>query len=150
MTRSTARQIAVQLMFSLDGDSDSVDEVMSDFFEEGHYASLWEEDDLYQEEPDETQLKYIASLLKRTVEYLPEIDKRIIQYSDGWKINRINRPTLAILRCAVCEVCYMDEIPDSAAVNEAVELGKKFDSPKAAAFINGILGSIIRAEKPTS
>lgn len=150
MTRSTARQIAVQLMFSMEGNPESVDEVMTSFFEEEHYASLREEDDLYLDDPDPAQLEYIASLLKQTIQHLPAIDDRIRQYADGWKINRITRPTLAVLRCAVCEVCYMEEIPDSAAVNEAVELGKKFDSPKAAAFINGILGSIIRTEKPTA
>ncbi len=148
MTRSTARQIAAQLVFSMDANAVSADEALSSFFDEEHYASLKDEDDLYLETPDESQLKYIRALLNLVEQHLPEIDERITKYSDGWKISRITRPTLAILRCSICEICYMDEIPDSASVNEAVELGKKFDSPKAAAFINGILGSMLREEKP--
>lgn len=150
MTRSTARQIAAQLAFSMDGNAISADEAISSFFEEEHYASLKDEDELYTQAPDQGQLDYIRSLLTLMEQHLPEIDERITRYSDGWKISRITRPTLAILRCSICEICYMDDIPDSASANEAVELGKKYDSPKAAAFINGILGSMIREEKPSS
>ena len=62
---------------------------------------------------------------------------------DGKK-ERLSRTTLAILRCAVCEILYLDDVPDSAAVNEAVELGKRYDTEQAASFINGVLGSFLR------
>ena len=114
------------------------------FFDEDHYASLQSEDAVYDEMPDSAQLAYISSLLRLVEEHRTEIDELISHYSDSWKLERMTKSTLAVLRCAVCEISYMDDIPNSAAVNEAVELGKKFDSPKAAAYINGILGSLLR------
>ena len=77
-----------------------------------------------------------------------EIDEIISRYAEGWKLSRIAKSTLAILRCAICEILYLDDVPNSAAVNEAVELGKTYDSPQAGAFINGLLGSFLRDEKP--
>ena len=79
-----------------------------------------------------------------------EIDEIISRYAEGWKLSRIAKSTLAILRCALCEILYLDDVPNSAAVNEAVELGKTYDSPQAGAFINGLLGSFLRDEKPAA
>ena len=117
------------------------------FFDEEHYSSLADEDPVYQEYPDDAQLNYISRLVELTELHHTEIDELIARYSDSWKVSRLTKSTLAVLRCAVCEIRYMDEIPNSAAINEAVELGKKFDSPKAASYINGILGSLLRSEE---
>lgn len=148
MTRVTARQIAVQMLFSMEANSASVEDALALFFSEDHYDSLRDEDELFQETPDKEQTAYIRRVLLAAEEHMPEIDEIISRYSSGWKLNRIARSTLAILRCALCEILYMDDIPDSAAVNEAVELGKSYDSPQAAAFINGVLGSFLRDRKP--
>ena len=147
MTKSTARQIAVQLVFSMEANSITAEEAVRDFFEEEHYASLREEDSLYAEEPDDFHLAYISRLTRLVEEHRAEIDEQISRYSESWKLSRLTRSTLAVLRCAVCEILFMEEIPDAAAANEAVELGKAFDSPKAAAYINGILGSLIRVRE---
>lgn len=53
---------------------------------------------------------------------------------------------MAALRCAVCEIAYMDDIPAASAINEAVELAKGFDEPETVSFINGVLGGIMRGE----
>ena len=145
MTRPTARQIAVQLVFSMEASNLSAEEAFCLFFDEQHYSSLFEEDSLYQEEIDDAQLSYIKKLICLVEIHLKEIDEQIEQYSDSWKLNRLTKSTLAILRCAICEIAYMDEIPNSAAINEAVELGKIYDSPQAAGYINGILGSFLRS-----
>lgn len=147
MTKTTARQIAVQLVFSMEANNISAEEAVRDFFEEDHYFSLRDEDPLYTEEPDDFHLVYISRLTRLVEEHRDEIDKLISDYSDSWKLDRLTRSTLAVLRCAICEILYMDEIPNAAAANEAVELGKVFDSPKAAAYINGILGSLLRARE---
>ena len=144
MNRTTARQIAVQLVFSMEVNRISAEEAVQMFFDEDHYASLQSEDAVYDEMPDSAQLAYISSLLRLVEEHRTEIDELISHYSDSWKLERMTKSTLAVLRCAVCEISYMDDIPNSAAVNEAVEKKKKFDSPKAAAYINGILGSLLR------
>lgn len=146
MNRPTARQIAVQLVFSMETNHISAEEALKLFFDEEHYSSLREEDPIFLEMPDEAQFAYITDLVLKVESNLPEIDKQIERYSDSWKVKRLTKSTLAILRCAVCEICYMEDIPNSAAINEAVEMGKVFDSPQAAAFINGVLGSIVRSQ----
>ena len=121
---------------------------MALFFSEEHYDSLKEEDELYREAPDEEQTDYIRRVVENAALHQTEIDEIISRYAEGWKLSRISRSTLAVLRCALCEILYLDDVPNAAAVNEAVELGKTYDSPQAGAFINGLLGSFLRDEKP--
>ena len=149
MTRMTARQIAVQILFSMETNASTAEDAMALFFSEDHYASLKEEDEIYHEVPDEEQIAYIRRVIENEEKHQAEIDEIIDRYAEGWKLSRISKSTLAILRCAICEILYMDDIPNSAAVNEAVELGKSYDSPPAGAFINGLLGSFLRDEKPS-
>ena len=79
---------------------------------------------------------------------IEELDDYIRRYAHGWKPERISRTALAALRCAMCEVLYMDDVPDAAALNEAVELDKGYDEPETVAFVNGVLGGFMRAEFP--
>ena len=148
MTRMTARQLAVQLLFSIETNSASAEDTLALFFSNDHYETLHDEDELYLEMPEEEQAEYIRRVILHTESHSNDIDEIISRYSSGWKINRLSKTTLAILRCSICEILYLDDIPEAAAVNEAVELGKTYDSPQAGAFINGVLGSFLRAEKP--
>ena len=75
-----------------------------------------------------------------------EIDGFIERYAKGWKVERISRTALAVLRCAICEILYMEDIPNAAAINEAVELDKNYDDPDTVAFVNGVLGGFMRGE----
>ena len=142
----TARQLAVQLLFSMEINQLSPDEVFALFFEEDHYQSLRDEDLVFQDFPDEVQMAYIREIVEKTDKNLNEIDAVIERYSRDWKKERLSKTTLAILRCAICEMLYTD-IPDSVSADEAVEQAKRYDSPKAAAFINGVLGSFIRSKQ---
>ena len=87
--------------------------------------------------------EYITGKLERIGEALPEIDEMISSHSIGWKIDRIGKEELAVLRLAVYEAVYDEDIPVGVAVNEAVELGKKYGEEGGASFINGILGNIV-------
>ena len=73
-------------------------------------------------------------------------DAYIEKYSKGWKFERISRTAVAIMKTAMYEILYMPDIPVKAAVNEAVNLAKKYEEPETVPFINGILGSFARAE----
>ena len=75
-----------------------------------------------------------------------QIDHYINEYSNGWKLSRISKTAIAVMRCAICEVLYMDDIPNAAAINEAVELAKGYDEPETVAFVNGVLGGFMRGE----
>ena len=146
MTRTVAREIAVQLSFALTESNAEPSALIEDFFAEEHYLSLSAENDLFSELPDERQMDYITRLLTSLAENRNEIDGFIDRYSRGWKLERISRTALAVLRCALCEILYMDDIPNSAAINEAVELDKGYDEPETVSFVNGVLGGFMRGE----
>lgn len=75
-----------------------------------------------------------------------EFEAIISRYSNGWKITRIPKVNLSLLKLALYEMMYVDSVPDSVAVNEAVELAKKYSGKEDASFINGILGSFSRSK----
>ncbi len=88
---------------------------------------------------------FSVSLFKQTYEKLSEIDAVIEKYAIGWKLERLSKVTLSVLRLAICEILFVDSIPHGVSANEAVELAKKYATADDAAFINGILGSFIRS-----
>ena len=92
-------------------------------------------------EPDD----YIKSVFSGVYDNLELLDNTISENSIGWKINRISKTSLCILRLAIFEIKFMDDIPVSVSINEAVELAKKYSTPEDASFINGILSSVIKA-----
>ena len=94
-------------------------------------------------EISEKDLQYIEKHTTDIMDKLPEIDSLISEYSKGWKIDRIGKEELAILRLAIYEANYDEEIPVGVAVNEAVELAKTYGADGGAAFVNGILGKIV-------
>ncbi|MCQ2461217.1 MAG: transcription antitermination factor NusB [Clostridia bacterium] len=80
-----------------------------------------------------------------TVEKIGDIDAKIGEFSVGWTIDRITKVSLSILRIAVCEMLFMDDIPVGVSINEAVELAKNYASAEDGQFINGVLGSISKS-----
>ncbi|MPN62610.1 Transcription antitermination protein NusB [bioreactor metagenome] len=87
---------------------------------------------------------YASDLARKTWDKLFDIDEHIEKNSIGWRINRISKVSLAILRLAVCEMLYIPEVPVSVSINEAVELCKKYGAQEDASFVNGILGSVAK------
>ena len=124
-------------------------EALDRFFEEEHYATLSGEDGVFGAYPDAAQMAYIRALVETAAEHQETLDGSIERYAQGWKAERLSRPVRAILRCALCEILYFPDVPDAAAINEAVELAKKYgESEETPAFVNGVLGGFMRAEKP--
>ena len=148
MTRKTAREIAVELCFAAAANGIDTDELLDAFFSEEHYATLAAENELFSELPDERQMAYIRALTTMSREKAAELDELIGRYSRGWKSERISRTARAILRIALCEILYMEDIPAAVAINEAVELDKNYDEPETVAFVNGVLGGFMRGEMP--
>ena len=146
MTRTTARELAVQLGFAVTACEDFAQDALDAFFESGHYASLNGESPLFEEYPDERQMRYIRALVQLVFDHRVQLDAYIQKYASGWRVERISKTAAAIMRAAMCEILYMDEVPNAAAINEAVELAKRYEEKDAAAFINGVLGSFVRGE----
>ena len=88
---------------------------------------------------------YFANGYRAVSAHLEEIDGKIETYSVNWKVPRLPRVDLAILRLALAEMFYLDEIPVSVSINEAVELAKKYGTEKSPRFINGVLGGAARS-----
>lgn len=94
--------------------------------------------------PQEEQ--YILEKFHHIEESLGDIDARISENSSGWKISRMNKVDLAILRLAAYEALQDEEIPVGVALNEAVELAKKFGGEDSPSFVNGVLAKLVRQE----
>ena len=146
MTRSIAREIAVHLSFELGFSNLSAEELLDRSLTREHFETLREEEPLYAEFPNEKQRQYISALVKGVCSHGPELDSYISKYAIGWAFSRISRMAAAVMRVAMYEILYMPEIPNGAAINEAVELCKKYNDDKAPAFVNGILNTIADKE----
>ena len=89
--------------------------------------------------------EFAIELCRNTIEGANELDSLIEKYSESWKVNRLSKATLSVLRLALCEMTRMENIPLGATINEAVELCKKYATEDEAAFVNGILGEYGRS-----
>ncbi len=98
------------------------------------------------DEVSEEDKAYILGKYQAIVERLEEIDQLLNARSTGWKTSRMNRVDLAILRLATYEVVWDETIPTGVAINEAVELAKKYSSDSGPAFVNGVLAKVANQE----
>lgn len=113
MTRTVAREIAIQLSFAAQLAGDDARETADTFFSREYFATLAEEDPLFQEYPDEKQLDYIRRLTGLVYDHMYELNHMIEKYARGWRLERISRVAAAIMRCAMCEILYMDDVPNA-------------------------------------
>ncbi len=146
MTRTAAREIAVHLAYELGYCGCSVEEFLEKKLSQDYFADMAEADELYKEYPDDEQLQYIRSVVEGVSRHGYELDRDIERYAVGWKFNRLPRVATAIMRVAMFEILYLPEVPNGAAINEAVEIAKHYEDDKVVSFINGILGSFVRSE----
>ncbi len=131
MTRKEARNQAFVLIFEKCINNDPVEEIIE---------AARECRDFLEDEDG-----YTLKVFNGVFENLSEIDNIISENLTGWTINRISRVSLAVLRLAIYEIKYMDDIPNAVSVDEAVELCKTYSVQDDAAFVNGVLGTVIRS-----
>ena len=86
---------------------------------------------------------YVRGKVEKIIEKIPELDERINGVAEGWKTKRMGRVELAILRLALYEISFDDDIPEKVAINEAVDLARKFGGDDSPAFVNGILAKLV-------
>lgn len=146
MTRNTAREIATHLAYELSFTELPIEEFLAARLSEENFADLAPECELYGDLPNEKQMHYIRRLVSGVAEHAAELDAYIEKYAKGWRFERISLVASAIMRVAMYEILYMPDIPNGAAVNEAVEITKNYEDEETAKFVNGILGSFVREE----
>ncbi|MEA5004594.1 MAG: transcription antitermination factor NusB [Christensenella sp.] len=132
MSRRSAREAAMKLLYEY-----SITDILSkDTIEEA--PDVLEADTL-----DEDNMRYIDGIVEQFVDKREEIDGIISENSHSWKIERIAKVDLAILRLALFEIIYLGT-PAKVTVNEAVELAKKYSADKSYKYINGLLGGYLK------
>ena len=140
MTRSLVREHLFKLLFRIEFNSpEDMPEQIRLFFED----SCPDEDltSTGSDIPDKDR-EYIRDKYDKIISLLPEIDEKIDSAAKGWSISRIGKVELAVLRLAVYEMQYDEDIPVGVAIDEAVELSKRFGQESSGAFVNGILASL--------
>lgn len=113
-----------------------------DFHED---AELNEQIDLYfdsLEEPKEEELRYLKERFGKIIDKIAEIDTILSDASSGWKLNRMGKVDLTIMRLAIFEIKYDEDIPTKVAINEAVEIAKIFGGDSSGSFVNGVLAKL--------
>lgn len=131
MSRRELRERIFLMLFRVEfHDDEGLAEQLSVFIEENE--PMKEEDETY------IQNKYMA--IKERIE---ELDSKINENTKGWKTTRMGKVDLTIIRLAAYEMLFDDDVPQSVAINEAVELAKKFGTDDSASFVNGVLAKIV-------
>ena len=144
MTRTNAREIVAHLIFEMNFTADPAEQLVDSVMEPVYYESLRQETDIYAERPNEKQMQYIRETARGIQEKTEELDAYIAKYAVGWSVSRISKVARAILHVAMYEALYVDDVPVSSAINEAVELTRKYENEDVVSFVNGILGSFAR------
>jgi N utilization substance protein B len=134
MTRRAAREEAFKILFQIDLGRNPWKETLSR--------------NLRVSDLSEGGQIFLKNLVEGTMTHLAEIDAEITKYAQDWKLDRMLSTDRNLLRMALYELKYQNEIPVGATVNEAVELAKIYGDDDSARFINGILGNIIRSSSP--
>jgi len=130
MGRKQAREGTMKLIYQMEVNDDFSEEALSLFFENFPF--------------DQSEKEYIIDAYNKIKDNIEEIDNLIENTLEGWKINRLAKIDLAILRIALYEILYRNDIPVEVSINEAIETAKKYSSEDSYKFINGVLGSIVR------
>ncbi|MGN0941010.1 MAG: transcription antitermination factor NusB [Selenomonadaceae bacterium] len=145
MSRRKSREVAMQALFQLDmnpADSEDVNAVNSAL--DAAWKTHEKENEVNVKETDETKdYEYAKLLLKGTLAHIEEIDKAISSVSKDWKLNRMAGIDRAIIRLAFFEIQNVEGVTAGIAINEAVELAKKFGADKSKRFVNGVLASLV-------
>lgn len=127
-TRRKAREVALQVLFQIDFSQVDVDEAVELFWDNF-------------EAPVNVR-EFSTYLIRGTHNRLMEIDELIKSCSENWSLDRMSKVDKNILRLAVFELVYCDDIPPKVTLNEAIDLGKHYGSENSGSFINGILDAL--------
>ena len=146
MTRANARELAVHLIYAREFTGDEPELVIATRLEKEYYSNLSQENQVYEERPSRAQRAYIDSVVMGVANRIDELNGIISMYSIGWDITRISRLTRTIMQLAIFEILYLEDVPTSVAISEAVRLVKLYDGDDAGAFANGILGTFARSQ----
>ena len=132
MKRQKSREKAMELLFSMELSKNTYEETIETFIED------------YEMDLKTIDVDYIKNVVKVVTDNLEDIDSRIVNALVNWKLDRVSKVNLTILWLAVGEMLFVDDVPGSVAINEAVELTKKYSDEKSTSFVNGVLDKVLK------
>ncbi len=138
--RSAAREIALNVLYQWDAAGVPFEEALDTALE---FVDLNELDAKSPEAGDEAR-SYARELAVGTKEHLEELDRHIAELAVGWPIERQPAVDRNVLRLAIYEICYVESVPPVVAVNEAIDLAKKYSTAESGKFVNGVLAGFLR------
>jgi N utilization substance protein B len=131
--RRLSRELALKVLFQIDLVNTNIEEALKYNFESNELSKEVKE--------------FTIILVRGVISNLAEIDQEIKSYTNNWSLERITNIDRNILRIAIYEILYMNNIPKSVSINEAVELAKKYSTKSSFSFVNGVLGKINKIDK---
>lgn len=131
--RRLSREITLKILFQIDLANVNMEEALKYAFENNIFA--------------EEVKEFVLLLVEGVVSNLSEIDKIIINYAKNWSLERITNIDRNVLRVAIYEILYLDNVPKNVSINEAIELAKKYGTKSSFSFVNGVLGKIDKDDK---
>ena len=138
--RRIAREMALKILFQVDLVHCNVNEASSYTFQ---VEDIWQ----YGDTDTDAITSFCLELVKGVLPNLTEIDVLIEKHANNWTLERMANIDRNILRIAIYEIVFIDNIPKSVSINEAVELAKKYSTENSFGFVNGVLGKIEKIEK---
>lgn len=146
--RTRSREFALQLLYEVDVSHCELSEAFEDFWKDRSDLEL-SNDEKAAIELDKKDLdvrQYTESIVNGAIEKLPQIDAMIEKFTEHWDIKRMAYVDRNILRLATYELLFVQDIPIKVAINEAVELAKRYGEADSSKFVNGILDKIAKTE----
>ena len=131
--RTRSRELALQILYQVDLRKDNIDEFIADF---------WENQIASDDTSDDSVMEFSTTLVNGTLKNLVQIDEYITSYAENWQLSRMAVIDRNIMRMGVFELLYLEDMPPKVAINEAVELAKKYGDTESGKFVNGILDKV--------
>jgi transcription antitermination factor NusB len=129
-SRRKAREIALEALYRVELANDNIEAILKDILSRSKLKL--------------DARNYAKRLTKETTAHLPEIDKIIKEVAENWEFSRIAIIDKNILRFAICEILYFDDIPPKVSLDEAIEIAKKYSTQNSGRFVNGVLDKVIK------
>ncbi|AVQ40121.1 transcription antitermination factor NusB [Clostridium botulinum] len=143
MNRRKSREVAMRLLFQTTLNEENLEEALENLKDVRESEESAKEKDYESVDLKDVDIDYVKRIIKGIEENKEEIDEKIKGNLKNWKIERLSKVDLSILRLCTYELKFEEDIPSKVSVNEAIELAKKYSGEKAATFINGVLGKMI-------
>jgi transcription antitermination protein NusB len=149
--RRQGRELALKMIYSLTEQEGPIERILEEFWRNFQFQDDVLGEALEDATPPPYEVRHFAEELTRGVfAHHVKLDEVLRQFSTNWALDRMARVDLALLRLATFEILFCPQVPASVAINEAIEIGKRYGTKETPAFINGILDKVSRVHRPSA